>query len=189
MKIAVIGENPNDTSAIIPLIAKLCEEEHEFMPLLGGIRGGMWDSKKYHQMLGIEYKEKLPEVTILMRDLDGLEDNKEQKKKRSEFFNALQEQVNHTGIKLLHIWELEALMFSDTDNLNRYYGITYAKPADPMKIEDPKGELQKITKGSNKPYEESDAADVCKELDPLVIRQNCRYFDDFIRKLRNKGVK
>jgi hypothetical protein len=80
-------------------------------------------------------------------------------------------------------------MFSDIDNLNLYYGIGYAKPADPMGIEDPKGELQKITKACPKPYEESDAPDVCKQLDPAVIRQNCRYFDDFIFKLRNKGVK
>jgi len=189
MKVAVIGENPNDTSAIIPLIARLCEEEHSFISLLGRIRGGMWDSKKHQKMLGLEYKDKQPDVTVLMRDLDGFEDDKEQKRKRSEFFNALQEQVNHTGIKLLHIWELEALMFSDIDNLNRYYGISYAKPDDPMKIEDPKGELQKVTKNSHKPYEESDAADVCKELNPKVIRENCRYFDDFVRKLRNKGVK
>jgi hypothetical protein len=75
MKVAVIGENPNDTSAVIPLIARLCEERHDFIVLLGWIRGGMWDSKKYQQMLGIEYRDKLPAVTILMRDLDGLEDN------------------------------------------------------------------------------------------------------------------
>ena len=143
MKIALIGEDPNDTTAIQIILENYCEDKHEYEVLLKRVRGSMWDSPKYLLALSLEYEERKPDVTVLMRDLDGLENDKKQKKERNAFLNKANACVNHTGVKLLHIWELEALLFADIDNLNTHYGTAIAKPNDPMAIKEPKEELMR----------------------------------------------
>ena len=189
MKIGLIGENPSDTNAIWVILENYFIEEHEFEVLLKRVKGGMWDSPKYLNELAVEYRLKQPDVTILMRDLDGLEDNRKQRKERNKFLNAANTSGNYTGVRLLHIWELEALLFSDIDNLNKHYGTKIPKPADPMAIKEPKEELMKHTAQCAKPYREGHVAEVCEKLDPAALIANCRYFAHFIREMRNKGVK
>jgi hypothetical protein len=189
MKIGLIGENPSDTSAIRVILQNYCTEAHQYEVLLKRVKGSMWDSPKYLNDLSVEYNEKKPNITVLMRDLDGFENDRKQKRERNAFLNKANISVNHTGVKLLHIWELEALLFSDTVNLNKHYKTNIPKPADPMAIKDPKGVLMEHTAQCTKPYREGHVAEVCEKLDPATLIANCRYFAHFIREIRNKGVK
>lgn len=189
MKVGIINENLNDSNALITLLQKYLEEDHELLPILPGIEGSQWDSNKALKLIKLEYKEQETDIIIMSRDLDAFESERKPKQTRNRFFNNINNAIDNTGVKLLHIWELEALLFADIENLNTHYGTTIPKPPDVMNIKEPKEELSRLTKNTSKPYREGHVAEVCNSLDTNVIIENCKYFQKFIRTLRNTGCK
>jgi len=194
MNIGIIGEAPHDSNTIQILLQKLLKEEHTFYNILGKVRGGMWDSDKYIELLKVEFAAHKPslDVVILMRDKDTLEADKKNRRERASFFTKTMDAVNHKGIKLLHIWELEALLFADTNALSAFYG----KPIvslhhDVMLIEDPKKELMNQTLASSSAYSESHSAKIAELMNAelLLDKGVCKYFHHFYRELRNWGIK
>jgi hypothetical protein len=194
MNIGIIGEAPHDSDTIQILLQQLLKEEHSFFNILGKVRGGMWDSDKYIELLKVEFATHKPslDVVILMRDKDALEADNKNKKERAAFFTKTMNAVNHKGIKLLHIWELEALLFADIKALSAFYDKPIVSPhKDVMLIEDPKGELMKQTSGLASVYSESHSAKIALLMNAelLLDKSVCKYFHHFYRELRNCGVK
>ncbi len=183
MKIALVGEAPNDTAAIKNLLSKQYTDI-EFVILIDDIHGSMLDNRKaIRRLLRIEYEDHLPDFIIFIRDLDALENNKKAKRKRQETFSYCNSIVDKKGIKLLHIFELEALILADIEAFNNHYGCSYPKVADPMKIVNPKEELMDEAKRVHRQFNESDTPKIFDMLNFDIVLDNCRYFAAFIKKL------
>lgn len=180
MKIGLVGEAPNDTAAIQNLLSK--NYKHlEFTTLLRDINGSMLDNNKaFRRILRIEYETQNPDLIIFIRDLDALETDRAAKLKRQETFNYSNNIVDKKGIFLLHIFEIEALIFADIEAFNKYYGCSILGISDPMKISEPKEVLIKATKKSVKQYSETHNAELFNLLNFNILKTNCRYFNDFI---------
>jgi hypothetical protein len=87
MKIGLLGEAPNDTTAIQNLLSKKYPEL-DFVALLDRIHGSMLDNKKaINRLLRIEYEEQSPDIIIFIRDLDSLENDRSARRKRQEIFS------------------------------------------------------------------------------------------------------
>src|ERR1700752_4513467 len=93
----------------------------EYTPLLNRINGSQLESQKTKHLLRKEYQYKKPEVVIFIRDLDGLKSETTKLNKRKEYFTEFNSVVDKKGIYLLHIYEIEALIFSDIETFNSEY--------------------------------------------------------------------
>ena len=183
--ISLVGESPNDTGAIKNLLLKeLKNHRIEFVNLLNNIHGSMLDSQKTKRFLRIEFEDKNPQVCIIIRDLDGLENEKSKIASRKKYFSETNKIVNKTGIFLLNIYVIEALILSDVDTFNKIYQIKLSKPKDPMKVKEPKEYLINSTKKSSNKYTESENQNIFKKLDPNNLSRNCRYYKTFIIELK-----
>jgi hypothetical protein len=180
MKIGLLGEAPNDTTAIQNLLSRKYPELN-FVALLDRIHGSMLDNKKaISRLLRIEYEEHSPDIIIFIRDLDGLEHNKSARRKRQEIFSYSNHIVDKIGISLLNIFEIEALILADIAAFNILYGCGIPTIADSMTVVMPKEFLINATK---KVYNESHNPHLFTLLNFDVIKQNCRYFSTFITRL------
>ena len=181
MKIGLVGEAPSDTTAIQNLLSRQYPD-FDFVTLLDRIHGSMLDNKKaISRLLRIEYEDQQPDIIIFIRDLDALENDRSAKRKRQAIFSYSNRIVNRTGIALLNIYELEALILADIDTFNNYYGTEVAEFADPMMVPTPKEVLINATKGTNK-FEESHNPALFNLLSFDIVRTRCRYFATFLRK-------
>lgn len=181
--VGLVGEAPNDTNAIKNLLSRNYQNLN-FVTLLKNINGSMLDNNKaFRRILRIEYETQTPDLIIFIRDLDSLETDREAKLKRQETFNYSNNIVDKKGVFLLHIYEIEALIFADVETFNKHYGSSISKVIDPMRISEPKEELIKATKKSAKSYSEAHNAKIFDLLNFNILKSNCRYFNDFIRKL------
>src|SRR5580698_7375227 len=98
MKIGLVGEAPNDTTAIQNLLSRQYQDLN-FVTLLDRIHGSMLDNKKaINRLLRIEYEVQVPDMVIFIRDLDALENDKEAKRKRQEIFSYSNSIVDKRGI-------------------------------------------------------------------------------------------
>lgn len=182
MRVALIGEAPGDTEAIRNLLAQHYNRL-DFVELLRRINGSMLDNKKaISRLLRVEYELYKPDIVIFIRDLDALEDNKDAKDKRQEIFSYSNSIVNKNGIFLLNIFELEALILSDIEIFNVEYDCDVNNVTDPMNIREPKEFLITATKRSKVQFLETHNPEIFRKLRFDVVRQNCRYFDAFIKK-------
>ncbi len=183
MKIGLVGEAPNDTAAIQNLLGRKYSDI-DFVTLLDRINGSMLDNRKrISRVLRIEYEEQKPDLVIFIRDLDSLEGDKKAKRKRQEIFSYSNRIVDKSGISLLNIFELEALLLADITTINTYYGTAIPTFADPMSVDMPKEVLANATRHSGNVYQESHAAVLFGLLDFDTVKKNCRYFSRFINKL------
>ena len=179
--VGLVGEAPNDTNAIKNLLSRNYQNLN-FVTLLRDINGSMLDNKKlFRRILRIEYETQNPDLIIFIRDLDALETDRDAKLKRQETFNYSNNIVDKKGISLLHIYEIEALIFADIDAFNKYYDCSVSKVPDPMKITEPKEELIKATRKSVKQYSETHNSEIFNLLSFDTIKTNCRYFNTFIK--------
>jgi hypothetical protein len=179
MKIGLVGEAPNDTSAIQNLL--LQKYGHlEFTTLLNRINGSMLDNrKKISRLLRVEYESQLPDVIIFIRDLDALEHDKKAKRKRQETFSYSNRIVDKRGLHLLNIYELEALIVAHIEIFNAQYGCLLETFDDPMTIEMPK---EVLAGASGYRFNESHNPEIFALLDFDTVKANCRYFSLFIKK-------
>lgn len=179
IRVAVIGEDPNDTSSIINLLSKRFPNVL-FKKLAKTVTGCQLDSKKLVTSVKRDLmKDKFTQI-IYIRDLDGFGSESEKRRKLNEWFSSLNKEFGKIGIFLLNIWELEALIFADIETFNKLYRISHKYTKDPTMQDKPKEELRRITKRGPKVFHEAHCPEIFKQLNIDTIEQNCSYFKNFL---------
>lgn len=186
LRVGLVGEDPNDTTAIQNLLHPQYKGKVQFLPLIKRIRGHALDTKKVKDILKLEFAEKKCDFVLYIRDLDGLESNKDKVVAKKKWFSDLDSFLNKKGIFLLNIWELEAIILADIQNFNKQYGINYNFKGNPTFQEKPKEKLMSVTFGCKKRYTESHCPDIFKKLDIETIKNNLKYFKDFVSTFEKK---
>lgn len=180
MRIAVMGERWSDDDAIVFLLGKRFPT-HEFFRLLSDndFSGSELDNTTNNNRIRREFELEQPDLVILSRDLDTTEQGADYTNKikyRKAFFTKFRRIFNRRTLKLLHIYELEALILADIKSFNLWGDFNVKFDGNPMWQEETKEFLKTHTKGK---FQESDNADLFKQLDYETLRQNCQYFSDF----------
>jgi hypothetical protein len=181
VKIGLFGESPHDTNAVLELLSKQYSTSLEFITMLPRLRGSMLDNKMTQIDLSIEFRTKKPDLVIVVRDLDDLVSNQAKVDKLNAFFNSSNQSVSSTGIFLLNVFELEALILCDIEALNAFYKIEASFSGDPMLTWEPKEILKGFTKPNkrSKRYTPGHCPKLFKLLDFNKL-SSCSYFASFI---------
>jgi hypothetical protein len=197
-KIGIIGEHPNnDSTAMIALLRKYLIENVSLEVIdLVNFRGSLMDSPKFNGILASELRGEDFDFLIVLRDLDFGKDKRVREKerivKKDKWFTKVNKDIGEIGIFFLIIYELEALMLCDIEELNRFFQTKIVFESEPIKEKDPKGFLQKETKNaSNGKYEEKDAEAIFKKLSFQKLYQNHtgkRSFKTFADELKEKEI-
>lgn len=178
-KIGLIGEDPNDTNAIKNLLERKYPKNIKFQQLLKNIRGHQLDNARVSKSLEIEYKEYKPNFVIFIRDADCISTEQAKIQKVHDWFSKLNISVNNTGILLMNVFELEALILADIATFNKLYRTTIKYSGNVMFQMDPKKFLKEKTYKNHKKYSESDCPNIFKQLDFDIVLNNCTYFKAF----------
>lgn len=176
MQIGLVGEAPTDTKAIENLLKRRYPRA-SFVPLIENVRGSDLDNPKTVHLLRASYYTKRPDYVIFIRDLDSLETDRSKRLERLRYFRKNKGIVNHKAIFLLHIYEIEALVLTDAEVLNRIYKSAIDQYPDVMVIPEPKEILK-----ANSTYKEGHCADLLSQISFDKALQ-CRYFNAFITEL------
>ncbi|MCE3295497.1 MAG: hypothetical protein K0R65_1211 [Crocinitomicaceae bacterium] len=178
MKVALVGEAPNDTLSIQNLLVKRYSSNISFFSLLNRINGSQLDNQKTKRFLRIEYETKKPDIVIFIRDLDDILPSVEKIANRKLYFSSSNSVVDKKGIFLLNVFEIEALILADIETFNKIYNCNIKSIPEPMSIIEPK----ELLRSYSKDYNESHNPDVFKKLN-FENTLNCSYFNLFILKL------
>jgi hypothetical protein len=183
MKIGLVGEAPADTTAIKNLLLKRYRQHRqEFVTMLDRINGSMLDNQKTKRLLRIEYETQKPTIVIFIRDLDGTLKNNTTLAARKDFFRNFNSVVNKTGVFLLNIYEIEAILVADINAFNNYFGSAIQYDGDPMELENPK----EFLKMHCPKYNESLNPALFGSLNFDTVYIKCRYFNGFITRFEKK---
>lgn len=182
--IGIIGEDPYDTAAIKNLLSQ--KYSHRFKPILKQIKGDQLYSRKTLKLLKIELKHTHYPIIIYIKDLDGLESEKGKRERIFNWFNTLNSVNNNSGMLLLNIYELEALILSDIETFNKTFGTRLTFTGNPMLIEEPKEYLKRQTRKCKRQYDVSDNPALFKKLSIEKLIEKCRYFKEFISDFDSK---
>ena len=125
-----------------------------------------------------------PDLVIFIRDLDGTLKKNSTLKDRKKYFTDQNRVVDKKGIFLLNIFELEALIISDIQTFNRIFNSELKYEVDPMTIENPKEDLKRKCHKFN----ESLNPKIFKQLNFHIVKRECEYFNDFVKRLEKKLV-
>src|SRR5690349_9849381 len=136
--IGLVGEDPNDTQAIINLLQPVYGAKVIFKPLIKRIKGFQLDNERVSKIITLESKEKKCKYVVFIRDLDGFKSQGEKVKKKLEWFKQLNIAINNKGLLLLNIWEIEAIILSDISTFNQIYRTSIKFNRDPMLLKEPK---------------------------------------------------
>lgn len=180
IKVGLVGEGPNDTSSIKNLLEKRYKKRIKFCVLTPRIKGYQLDTEKLKKQLPIEAADQHCKLVIFIRDLDALESDKRKFKERKDWFNKLDKLINNTGLLLLNIWELEALILGDFEVFKKAYNPSKNFKGNPLFQVNPKEFLKSITSKSAKQFHESDCPELFKKLDINLVEKNCSCFSSFI---------
>ncbi len=187
MKVAILGESHSDSDALINLLArKFSLIEFLKMPAKKTATGSMLDNPKARRAFRVEFEIEKPDLVILSRDLDATKASSEYSQKLEErkgYFSKLKKTFNQKILKLLHIYELEALILADISSFNSWGGFEIEFVGNPMEQEQPKEYLQTNTKNN---FKESDNPEIFKYLNYEKLEQNCEYFAEFSLKFKNR---
>jgi|RhiMetdeSRZDD1v2_1073273.scaffolds.fasta_scaffold12372_5 uncharacterized protein DUF4276 len=175
IRIGMIGESPSDTTCIANLLNKKYASYVQFFPLIKNIHGSNLDNRKIKRQLRREYELEKPDYILFIRDLDGFEHHFELLNYRKTWFSDLKSVVDKKGILLLNIFELEALLLTDIEMINKYYDSSIEQIEDCMKIEQPK---EFLSKRINK-YLTGHNAELFSLLNYNIVTDKCRYFKKF----------
>lgn len=184
IKIGLIGEDPNDTDSIKNLLLQKLDGKVLFTKLLKNRRGHQLDNIKTINLLKIEFKDKKPDLVVFIRDVDGIETEKEKIKKTQDWYNLLSKEVSKK-LLLLNIYELESLIIADINCFNKIYGTTIKNKRDVNFIKEPKEFLIRKSSLNKKKFNESDCPDLFQCLDINIVAKNCKYFNTFLIELSN----
>jgi|GEM_PF-656337 len=186
IKIALAGEDPNDSIAIKNLLQPVFGSVALFKIICKNLRGGQLDSAKYLKQISSDTKCGDFNILICIRDLDAFKTETDKLKKRQEWFeNVKNSAYRCKSVFLLNIWEIEGLLFCDHDLINRKYGTTISFTKDPTLLKDPKEYLKSTTKNSKRKYVESDCQDLFAALNYIKVKSRSRVFKDFIDEFKS----
>lgn len=186
MLIGLVGEAPNDTGALQNLLSKRYSGSGiVFKTLLHDMTGDMLQSKEGYKFLRLENQLEKPDFIIFIRDLDALWTDRKKRAERVAYFRKSINIVHRKGIYLLHVFEIEALIFADIASFNKEYKTTIPELkniADVTLIENPKEVLRNLSKGAYKEsHNEKHFAKV--DFDKLL---EVDYFKEFIAEFEAK---
>jgi hypothetical protein len=185
MTIGLIGEDPNDTSAVANLLRQ--HYPHlTFVRLLRNLTGSMLDNQANLNRLRREYEEERPDWVLCIRDLDSVAtqaDFDQKKRERQAFFSKCNRMMDKKAIRLLHIYEIEALLLADFALVKAEYAVEADFTGDPMLVPEPKEWLKKATNGQ---YKESHTPALFGKLNVGQLVANCQYFKKFYREFGQK---
>lgn len=71
IKVGLVGEDPNDTSAIKNLLDQKYKNRVKFIPLLKRINGYQLDNNKIKNSLSVEFEDRKCKFVLYVRDLDA----------------------------------------------------------------------------------------------------------------------
>lgn len=190
MKIGLVGEYPTDAVAVEKLLLNFYNEKYSFSPLIKNIpNGDNLATTQGRKLIKAEYRSNAPDLLIYIRDLDGLQNNKEKQELRKKEFEKLQQTIDGVCVFMLNIYTLEALIYGDIQTFNSIFGTNINVPKDPMEIEKPKEELMKSTVHKERKYNFSaDNEEVFSKLDPNKIYETHNGFRNFIKELKSYGL-
>ncbi|GAA3990408.1 DUF4276 family protein [Hymenobacter antarcticus] len=179
--IGLIGENPNDSNALVALLKQRYEGRFAFTYLGKHRTGDQLSNPKMLRVLQTEFAAKQPALVIYIRDLDALASSTTKWQQRQAEFAKIKQIVGEEALFLLHVYQFEALILADIDAFNRQYRVSYSVKGDPTMVEKPK---QKLMSATDKPkaarqYHENDSAEIAAKLDYAKLVKNCGYFRDF----------
>jgi hypothetical protein len=180
IKVGLVGEDPNDTSAIKNLLEQRYKDRVQFKLLFKGIKATHLDTEKIKNALRAEFQNPDCKFVVYIRDLDALKSQEDKLKARVRWFKELDAVANNQGILLLNIWELEALIFGDINTFNKLYSTKQKANKNPTFIKEPKEELKRITFKSKKQFKESHCPEIFKHLNIDEVEKNCSCFKEFI---------
>lgn len=180
MRVALLGESPNDTAALRVLLLQRYPQHIQVFPLLKNLKADKVSGLKALRMLPKLYADERPDIVVFTRDLDALVSDDAQLRKRQQEFDGINKCVAGKGIFLLHIYEFEALIMAHIGPFNAFFKCACKPQGDPMRIVDPKGVLQRASrKGKRGEYSENDCEAVCQLLDYSELVKSCGYFREF----------
>lgn len=177
-RVGLVGESPNDTRAIRILLEKEFAGKCEFFVMLGKIKGGELDEIKPGSTLikkiRIEYEIQRPDFVVIIRDLDALEKDLISRRRRLESYARVRRTLDGKMVRLLSIYEIEALLLADTAPINEKYKISMVYDTDPMLQPEPKEYIQQFCS-----YRESDCPELFARLNFEKLL-NVRFFRKFV---------
>ena len=178
-RVGLLGESPNDTKAVARLLEPRYGARVAFFPLVDNITGDNLEMAGTFKLLRREYQYERPNLVVVIRDLDALEADKAQLRKRQAYFRKVKKQVGANSVFLLNIYSIEALIAAHIAVFNDYYGVECVAPADVMAIEKPVEVLKAATQTSKRRYLEAHCGDLLALADYEELLRNCRYFRRF----------
>jgi len=180
LRVGVLGESPNDTKAMIALLKPRYGEQVEFFILLDRITGDMLEAAETFRNLHKECEYEKPDLVVVIRDLDSLEEKGPKWRLRQAYFRKVATAVGKKkSLKLLHIYEIEALICADIRAFNEKFVCTCVVADDPMAISEPKELLMAATAPGKPRYAEGHCAELLAKADYDKLLANCRYFAKF----------
>lgn len=179
--IGLIGENPNDSDALVALLKQRYAGRFAFTYLGKNRKGDQLKNPKMLRVLQEEFNAKQPQLVIYIRDLDALASSVAKWRERHEEFAKIKKIVGEEALFLLHIYQFEALILADIVAFNRQYKVTYLVKGDPTMVDNPK---KKLISATDKPkaarqYHPNDSAEIAAKLDYAKLVKSCGYFRDF----------
>lgn len=184
----MLGESPNDTKAVATLLTPRYGGRVEFFTLVRNVTGDNLGEAGTFKQLRREYQYERPDVVIVIRDLDALETDKAQLRKRRAYFRKVARQVGgeEKAVYLLNIYSIEALIVAHIERFNDYYGAACLINGDVMHLKKPVERLKEATRYCKKQYLEGNCGTLLALVDYEMLLRNCRYFHTFDAELRTK---
>lgn len=187
IKVGLIGEDPNDTTAIRNLLNQKFSSVIKFTTICKNITGHGLDSGKFYRTVGVETKHSKFDIIICIRDLDAFETEVTKLRSRKEWFNKI---TKHSSgcqtILLLNIWEIEAILFADIAPINKMFGTKISDHRNPSTIKEPKKRLKQETRKVRRTYRESDCQELLARVDFDQVVSKCTFFSDFIDDFKSR---
>jgi hypothetical protein len=187
MTIGLIGEDPNDTLAMANLLGRQFPQL-AFVRLLRNLTGSMLDNQANLNRLRREFEEEKPDWVLCIRDLDSVKTQTnfaQKKRERQAFFAKCNRLTDQKAIRLLHIYEIEALLLADFTLVKAEFKLETDFMGDPMLVSEPKEWLKRAT---GHRYHEGQNPALFGKLDVGRLTANCRYFNRFYREFAKKAA-
>ena len=178
-RVGLLGETPNDTTAIAGLLARRYGERVAFFTLVRGLTGDQLKDALGRKQIRREYQYERPDLVIFIRDLDALEADRPQYRARQQEFWAINALVGDKALYLLHIYSIEALIAADIAVFEAYYQCQCPIAGDVMLLEKPVELFKAATKAGKKQYNEGHCDQLLAQADYDRLLANCRYFQAF----------
>lgn len=179
-RIAVIGENKNDTTPMCAVWNKKFAQKAHFKAILTGIKGDQLESPKLFKDLRAEIRANAFDGVIAIRDLDGIRTESKKIDLRNQWFEKVANCSSKSAL-LLFVYQIEALHYADASVFNKRFKVKIKEAPNPEFVRKPKEELKKASKRQGKvQFEESHNIDLIPKLDFTKIEQRCQFYRDFL---------